>query len=372
MKIEVVGFSVSSSWGNCGALTDGRCADPNAARPARGMNDAPLQGRGALPEIGGTKMQVRCETQSSVTPSARRVTLTRRTLVRGHGLLKKPPKTSISVLITCEEWLDPAADLLQFDERLQAAEKRTQPGNSFLLSVSGPRTILREVSKQVFTRYQRLFQRRNRHSRSNLFTSVLARHRELQRLAPPAHSAEFDHALDIWQWVLRLHPEASDALQVAALFHHIASPADGGDLHSEDTTEARRTIQRPGWEANVEMLGRCLAELQLPREPVERAARLISGQDPADDGELDILANARALSFLAVNSSAFLRRYGVDRAASKVGIMVRRMNEQVRGLLPGIRLDPRVHELVLEALRDGGGRQGPAMAAESGVGVAPG
>jgi hypothetical protein len=292
-------------------------------------------------------METRQETTAQPRRGARRATFTRRTLMRGHGLPAKPMKTSISVLISSEEWLHPSADLLSFDKRMHAAEDRASPSHSFLLSVSGPRSMLREAARQVFTRYQRLFQQRNRHSRSSLFSAVLERHRDLHPAHKPLARADFDHALDVWQWVLRLDPEASLALQIAALFHDIERLTSQADPRSEHTVEDYARFKREHASAGADMLRPMLSELPLPDELIERASSLVAGHEQPDgDPDLRVLNDADALSFLSLSSPSFLRYYGKEHAASKVDFTFSRMSPMARDLLAEIRLEPALRELV--------------------------
>ena len=292
-------------------------------------------------------METRHEAPSRPRRGARRATFTRRTLMRGHGLPAKPLKTSISVLISSEEWLQPSADLLTFDKRIHEAEDRASPSHSFLLSVSGPRSVLRGVARQVFTRYQRLFQQRNRHSRSSLFSSVLERHRRLHALHKPLVRADYDHSLDVWQWVLRLDPDASLALQVAALFHDIERLRSEADARIEHTAQDYLRFKQEHASAGADMVRQLLAELPLPGAVIERASELVAKHEqPGEDAELRALNDADALSFFSLNSPGFLRYYGMEHTANKVDFTFARMSPQARGLLDELRLEPPLRDLL--------------------------
>jgi hypothetical protein len=74
---------------------------------------------------------------------------------------------------------------------------------------------------EILTRYQRLTPRRNAASSPPWFTRALAVHRAMHDPRKPLVLADLDHAIDTWQWTLRLDPEAGAAVQLAALFHDI-------------------------------------------------------------------------------------------------------------------------------------------------------
>jgi hypothetical protein len=272
-------------------------------------------------------------------------------LVRGHGLATKPLKTSVTVLFTSEEWLSPRAELLAFDKRVHEAEDRAHLSNSFLMSVSGPPTTLPNVAEQIFTRYQRLFPRRNRHSRSSVFTAVLARHRALHPLHEPFARACFDHSLDVWQWILRLSPDASGPLQIAALFRGLERLAGERGVRAEHAAEASVAFKQRHAKANAEMLCECLAGLDAPVELSERAATLLAHHErPGDDPELIFLNDADALSFFSLNSSSYINSFGPRQTEHKVDHTVARMSPQGRALLAELRLEHGAQELVRQTL----------------------
>jgi hypothetical protein len=294
-------------------------------------------------------METRHEARSLPQRDARRAIFTRRTLMRGHGLSTRPLKTSVAVVISTDEWLNPSAELLTFDKRVHEAEDRARPSHSFLFSVSGPRSTLRTAARQIFTRYQRLFQQRNRYSRNSTFTAILERHRDLHPIHKPLVRADFDHAIDVWQWVLRLDPGASLELQVAALFHDIERLVSEADVRTEQSADDYLSFKQQHALAGADMLRSCLANVGLPSESIDRTSSLVARHEqPADDVELKLLNDADALSFFSLNSPGFLRYFGIEHTASKVAYTLARMSDEARALLAEIRLEPTLTDLLRE------------------------
>jgi len=178
------------------------------------------------------------------------------------------------------------------------------------------------VAGQALTRWQRHLGRTNA-------ASATATFHELLRDFPYASPAERDRALDTWQWTLRLLPDASLALQVAAILRATEREEDeDGARRVPDGADEERVFVRAR-SARVEHgLARAAAE-------VARDA---------------ILFGAEALSFLSLESAAFADRYGVAQARRKISYLVKHMSETARAKLPFVRLRPDVDRLFARAM----------------------
>src|SRR5262249_47315144 len=88
------------------------------------------------------------------------------------------------------------------------------------IMVRGERHV-EHVACEALTRYQRFIQRRNGSSRTPTFGAVLRAHQALHAERNPLFKADLHHALDTWQWMLRLDPSATLTAQLAALFHDV-------------------------------------------------------------------------------------------------------------------------------------------------------
>jgi hypothetical protein len=188
-------------------------------------------------------------------------------------------------------------------------------------------SALRSFPLEVLTRCQRHVGRRNRHSRSSFFTRLLRHHRALHDLEKPLVRADYNHALDVWQWVLRLEPDASASVQIAALFHDIERLRSEADARAGAAmTDA--VLAEAG--AN-ELLRVEVAELLMTREH-----------------EPGILSDADALSFFSLNSSGYAHYFGPEQTRKKVGSMWNRMSDRARARLATIRLRPEVRAMLGE------------------------
>ncbi len=131
--------------------------------------------------------------------------------------IEAPNRGEADLHILTSAWNDPDFSAWAFDRALDRAAERGR----FALTLAGAPAELPRVALELLLRAQRLLARRNQASATPAFTAALARHRAAHDRSRPLVLADYDHALDVWQWVLRLAPEASLALQLAALFHDV-------------------------------------------------------------------------------------------------------------------------------------------------------
>jgi hypothetical protein len=199
-----------------------------------------------------------------------------------------------------EEWRAPGFDPFTWDLRVFSAAGAER----LALHLVGARgRELATAALEILTRYQGLVGRRNGESSGSLFQHLLERHRALYDLGKPRACAYYHHALDTWQWVLRLEPEASLAVQVAALFHDVAEPS------FEETSPA----------CNAERTCALLSELGVDAATRERARELINRHEPqGEDTAPALLEDADALSFFSLHSPGFLRCFPPTHARRRV------------------------------------------------------
>lgn len=197
-------------------------------------------------------------------------------------------------IVDTDEWTA-AADLSALDAAVE-----TSPSDA--LSIRGTSEHLVEVACQVLGRYQRFIDRRNGFSSTRSFDAVLRGHRG----AYGADVGGCERALDRWQWLLRVAPNASVAAQIAALFRNSAR-------HIERVTHAA------GYADAIAV----------------RAMRLAHDNDPE-------VEDAEGLSFLSLESA--------DSARRDVTAIAAALRPQARAKLPLIHLTPQVRHWLFESI----------------------
>ena len=249
-------------------------------------------------------------------------------------------------------------DACRVDDRCEALGH-----GEFALRIVGHEVSAATVDAAL-TRYQRFLGRRNAASIGTLggpsggpaFTRVLACHRALHDCAKPLVRADFDHALDTWQWVLRLDPRAGVAVQVAALFHDVERLVSEADARIEQHASDYRAFKDEHARRGAAMTRAALAATGLDAAIIDRAADLVARHEqPGEDAERLLLNEADALSFFSLNSTGFLRYYGVEHTRRKVAYTLARLRaparpaRDIRWRLSRTQLHATVAEMLREA-----------------------
>jgi len=240
--------------------------------------------------------------------------------------------------LTAEEWESPCFPFYLFDARVEelpyldlAAEPGRLPG----------------MALEVLTRCQRLVGRRNAASSAPLFDRVLEHHRSLYDLDKPLVRADWAHALDVWQWTVRLDPEAGLAVQLAALFHDVERLVSEADARVEHRAGDYQEFKDEHARRGAEMADEALRVTGVDAATRVQIARLIAGHEhPANDPDLALLNDADALSFFSLNSPGYVDYFGPEAARRKVAWTLARLRPEARRRLDGVRLRPDVAEML--------------------------
>ncbi len=206
------------------------------------------------------------------------------------------------------------------------------------LALCGRSTLLSRATCEVLTRYQRFMQRRNVASTSTLFDAVLAAHASLHDLSRPLVAADYDHAIDTWQWALRLQPNASLSAQLAALFHDVERLDGGPDRRVEHLSADDCVLKHAHAVKGAEMAARTLSAVGVDDTTTARAAQIIASRVHGKSAEVALLDDADALSFFSLNSAGYADYFGTDQTRRKVATMLRRLSPTARERLSRVRL----------------------------------
>lgn len=259
-----------------------------------------------------------------------------------------------SLPLSIETWESQFFNFYDLDALLDdMAERRTGP---FALLLMGEEERLLGFAREVLTRHQRLMDRRNAASRCGLFDRTLAEHRALHDLSKPLVRADYNHALDTWQWTLRLEPEADLAVQLSALFHDVERLASEADVRIEHRAASYQDFKDDHALKGAWMADQTLARMGVDERTRRRTARLIAEHerppavgDPEGD-EIALLRDADALSFFSLNSVGYLDYYGPEQTRRKVAYTLRRLRPGSLRYLDGMRLRPQVVEALEKAV----------------------
>jgi hypothetical protein len=253
------------------------------------------------------------------------------------------------------DWDSPDFNFYNFDTQINTLAESAE-GQPFSVTIQGPDRRLPTAAREILTRCQRFRGRRNPASSHPVFDRVLERHRALHDLSKPLVRADFDHALDTWQWVLRLAPGAGLAVQIAALFHDIERLITEADARVEHHAADYQLFKDNHARRGAGMTADLLAAAGIGAGMRGRVGRLVAGHErpPApgdpDTADLALLNDADALSFFSLNSPGYLNYYGPEPTRRKVAYTLARLRPEARPRLRRIRLPFEVAAAVAEGL----------------------
>jgi hypothetical protein len=252
-----------------------------------------------------------------------------------------------ALLVDERAWRDPQSDLYAWDAKVLAL--RSQRLWLLVLPAGDPLTAV-DALLQVLTRYQRLAPRLNAGSRSEAFLCALALHRTLHDLNKPLVRADYEHALDVWQWLLRLEPGAERALQLAALFHDIERLTSEPDQRIEQHAEDYQAFKNAHAEVGARLASVTARAAGVDEADCLRMRELIECHEqpaePARPAAAALLGDADALSFFSLNSRGFADYYGPEHTRRKVEYTLGRMTPRARAYLGQIKLAPEVQQYI--------------------------
>lgn len=233
------------------------------------------------------------------------------------------------------EWGSLDFDPCTWDERVFTAAENSEQLALHLEGARGEALVI--AALEILTRYQGLVGRRNEASSVRLFDRLLARHRALHDLHLPRVREDYQHALDAWQWALRLRPDADLAVQAAALFHDVERRV------SQDSQAFKDAHAMRGAELTCQVLG----EVGADTVTCQRVRNLVARHErPDGDPDLALINDADALSFFSLNASGFIRYFDPEHSRRKVAYTLARLRPEQLRRLGQIRLAPAVRGLL--------------------------
>ncbi len=162
------------------------------------------------------------------------------------------------------------------------------------------------------------------------------------------------HADNTLEWLLRLEPDAGEALQLAALAHDIdraieavkVRRADFDDYDAFKAAHARH---------GAELLRPILTACGVARDIVDEACRLVEVHEVGGDPDADLLKDVDSISYFDVNLSLYYQREGWTETKRRSLWGYRRLSTRARKFVGNIGYEEEaISRLLREVIQEGG------------------
>jgi hypothetical protein len=193
-----------------------------------------------------------------------------------------------------------------------------------------------------------------------VLTNIECAKRKIRLIITGSRSPEDPrHADNTLEWLLRLQPNASEALQLAALAHDIdraiaeikVRRADFDDYDAFKATHARN---------GAEILRSILTACGVERTIVEEACRLVELHEVGGDRGSDLLKDADSISYFDVNLPLYYQREGLAETKRRSLWGYQRLSARARKIVENISYEEEVlTRLLREVIHDKNALQRP-------------
>jgi hypothetical protein len=193
--------------------------------------------------------------------------------------------------------------------------------------------------------------RLNDASRTEAFAIALTTHAAMHTSPLPWVRVDRAHAIDTWQRLLAVFPDAGVEVQIAALFHDVNRLIDESEERLEHRAANYQAFKDDHAQRSAELAYEALDAAGLSKQLTRRVCALAARHEGRPEGiEERALADADALSFLALLSPGYADVFGIEQARRKVRHTLSRLGPESRPGLMKARLRQDVRWLVDQSL----------------------
>ncbi len=161
---------------------------------------------------------------------------------------------------------------------------------------------------------------------------------------------EMIHSENTLEWVLKLDPEADEAMRVAALGHDIERAFADKRIHTSDYDNYDEYKQAHALNS-AQIMSQIMEECGVEQNMVDEIARLVAHHEFGGDEREELLKNADTLSFFHVCLPFYYDRKGPDITRKRSVWCFKRLPEELHGYVRGFDyMDEELRELIHECL----------------------
>jgi hypothetical protein len=177
--------------------------------------------------------------------------------------------------------------------------------------------------------------------------------KEVQQMLPKSPiTIELVHSKLVLKWVLKLKPDADEALRIAAVAHDMERAITGiTEKDCKDYTKID-AFKREHAIRSAKYISKILKKHKYEKKVIDKVKYLVENHECGVDKESKILCDADSIAFFEYNIPAVLKRYGPERTRKKIRFMYKKLSPASKKLVKTMKIKSKVAaKLFKEALR---------------------
>ncbi len=139
------------------------------------------------------------------------------------------------------------------------------------------------------------------------------------------------HSKNTLTWLLKLKPDADEALQIAALGHDIERAIDQRKVRREDFEHYDR-FKAAHAHNSAEILKEIMLDCGVDETLIEQICALVRRHEVGGDERSDLLKDADSISYFEVNLPHYYNRHGWDETKRRCLWGYKRLSEKMKTL----------------------------------------
>lgn len=170
----------------------------------------------------------------------------------------------------------------------------------------------------------------------------------------PKSPIEFDlrHSEVAHKWLLKLKPDADEAMQIAALAHDIDRAFTG--ITEKDCKDYSKIKEFKKEHAlrSAKFISGIMKKHGYDKKIIDKVRHLVGAHETGGDADQDIIMSADSMAYFEYNIPGYLKRYGPEQAKKKIQFMYKRLPEKARKLVREMKFkDEEIGRLVREGVK---------------------
>ena len=192
------------------------------------------------------------------------------------------------------------------------------------------------------------------YSYSTLMSKFESIKKEIERIIEEGNPSDNAHSKTTCKWLLRIKPDADEAMQIAALAHDI------------DRAIPERRLKEELWEQNyatykefkddhaansAQIIGEVLEKFDFDKEAIDRVKYLVANHERGGDEDANAIRDADSLAFFEQTISRFVEIYGLEKLEAKVRFMYDRMSDKAKELVKQMKFKEEFQKIIDKVIR---------------------